>query len=83
MQYTNEGDPAQEDTEQNKRNAQIRAMQHRTQMNKTQCPDKGHAARGKPVTGQGRGDHLKGWRRLHGHPTDGGRSDDGERTETA
>ena len=34
MQYTNQGDPAQEDTEQNKRNAQIRATQHRTQTDK-------------------------------------------------
>ena len=68
MQYTNEGDPAREGTEQeqNKHDAQIRAMQHRTsvqytnqgdpaqedteqnkmpQTDKTQCPDKGHAAR--------------------------------------
>ena len=45
VQYTNQGDPANEDTAQNKQNAQIRAMQHRTQTNKTQCPGKGHAAR--------------------------------------
>ena len=30
MQYTNEGDPAQEEQEQNEHNAQIRAMQHKT-----------------------------------------------------
>ena len=37
MQYTNEGDPAQEGTEQeqNEHNAQIRAMQHKTSVQYT------------------------------------------------
>ena len=70
VQYTNQGDPAQEDMTQNKQNAQIRAMQHRTQPDKT-------------VKGQGKDDHQRQWRRHHGRPTDGGRSDDGEQTEIA
>ena len=39
MQYTNEGDPAQEGTEQEQNDAQIRAMQHKTSVQYTNQGD--------------------------------------------
>ena len=64
----------------------IRETQHRRTQHRTyKMPRLGpwNANRQSTVTGQGKGDHQRQWRRLHGHPTDGGRSDDGEQTEIA
>ena len=50
VQYTNQGDPAQEDTAQNKQNAQIRAVQRLKDKGKMTIRDSGDDTTGAPLT---------------------------------